>query len=211
MKSTTTVALGEVKNRDCLALLRTATQKVKARTQTLAALRRLADRDTGHMFASIKTIAQIACLPERGVKRHLKYLVCFLWIKRRGRVKQRRTVSYMLPQHLLNRDSAQKYSLLPRWSARMLPSWGERVIFSLIVSRDKLCERVNEERYEYSIKALSRDSGLGRHAVIEAKQKLLERRIITIYCGDAMSADELTLNLRFPVPKKYIDGSVVGE
>ena len=112
----------------------------------------------------------------------------------------------------------------------MLPTWSERAVFGLIVSRDSLCRRIAEDgelgddeddpysadeygRREYSERILSKDSGLSDRAIRTAKQKLVDAGLIEIdpaYVGwrnrgrIRMIADTLYLNPQFKVPETLI-------
>ena len=59
--------LQDVKRWDALGLLREAMVQVGPATQTLAAMRRLAHKDS-KTFASVAVIADLACLPPRTVE-----------------------------------------------------------------------------------------------------------------------------------------------
>ncbi len=179
------VPLSEVKRHDCLSLLRAAMADVGAAAQTLAAVRRLAN-NSGETFASVRVIADLACLPERTVKRHLAILVEWKYLEYRRR-QRRRTPTYAVPKGVMNAKGEFKYALLPRWAAKMLDSWAERAVFACIVSRDSLNEYIGGDgdcdqfgRLQYSIKALAADSGLSPRAVQDAKQKLVAIGIVKI-------------------------------
>jgi hypothetical protein len=201
--------------------------------QTLAAVRRLADGRTGQMFASVNAVAVVACLSRRTVMRHLDQLVEGGWLTYRGREK-RRTATYIVPRRVLRNDQeGEKFALLPRWAAMLLPTWGERCVFALIVSNDALCEWIDEqnggnhsdnpeeqgyaaavERRMFSVAAMVEASGLNPETICEAKRKLAKRKIIKIdpavwYRDDfgrcKTMADSLFLNPDFRVPCKFID------
>ena len=193
--------------------------------QTLAAMRRLAAKN-GETFASIRVIADIACLPQRTVKRHLRSLVHFQWLECQGR-RGRRTPTYVVPMRLINRTGSQKFALLPRWAARMLNTWAERAVFACIISRDVLCTDVLDDEVEdggecfgrrvYTISVLEKDTGLSRPAIIEAKRKLVDRGLVTIdravnYRNELgrlrAIGDTLYLNLDFLVPVELLDPPV---
>src|SRR5262249_56057948 len=107
--------------------------RVGPAAQTFAAVRCLACK-TGETFASVRVIGDKACRPPRTVKRHLALLCKHKWLQRKGRQK-RRTPTYVVAQWYLNRNDEMKYALLPRWAAALLPTWAERAVFALVVSR----------------------------------------------------------------------------
>jgi hypothetical protein len=194
-------------------------QRVGPATQTLGAVRALASR-TGETFASVKVIADKACLPERTVERHLRELVTYKWLEYRPR-QRRRTPTYIVPKNLLNRNSARKFAILPRWAAWLLPTWAERAVFASIVSRDSLLEVIEEigsdsinARGDYSVKVLAAETGLSRQAIADAKRELQRRGLIQInqamFLQDQLGrfrtgADILLLNADFRVPANLID------
>lgn len=191
--------------------------------QTLAAMRRLAHKD-GKTFASKRVIADVACLPVRTVKRHLRELDAANWIENVGR-KGRRTPTYLVRADMINQTNAKKYAILPRWAAKMLPKWSERAVFACIVSRDSLSEAIgngatggedNFGRLQYPVKTLALDSGLSPRAIDQAKVSLAAQGIIEI--DPAMlwrddrgrvrtMADTLMLNPEFQVDDDLVDRS----
>jgi hypothetical protein len=211
------VPLSEVLSRDGLGLLREAMNGVGPAAQTLSAMRRLASIK-GETFASIRIIADDACLKQRTVKHHLRKPVHFGWLECQGR-RGRRTPTYSVPLGLINRSGRRKFAILPRWAARLLPTWSERAVFACIISRDMLCTDVLGDEVEdggecyrrriYTISALEKDTGLCRPAIVKAKRKLVERGLVTIDPAvndrDELGrlhadGDTLLLNLDFPVP-----------
>lgn len=214
--------LREVKRHDPLALLRDAMVDVGAATQTLAAVRRLASK-SGETFASVRVIADLACLQRRTVQRHLDELVDGGWLEYRSRQK-RRTPTYKVPKVLLNSNDAMKFGILPRWAAAMLPTWAERAVFALVVSRDALNEKLADEteiedvdmygRLQYSLRLLAQDSGLSMSSVERGKAKLVERGLLTIdpviHYRDELgrihsTADTLMLSPDFEVCSSLVD------
>jgi hypothetical protein len=192
-------------------------QHVGPATQTLAAVRAMARN--GETFASVRVIAERACLPARTVERHLTSLVRRDWLERRPRQK-RRTPTYIVPDDLLNRSDALKFAILPRWAAWLLDTWAERAVFACIVSRDSLFEILGDVdcmkygRANYSIKTLAQETGLSRQAISVAKLSLLQRGLIIIdramwYQDDRgrckSFADTLLLNQDYEVPENLID------
>ena len=217
-------ALREVKRHDPLGLLRQPMMQVGASTQTLAAVRRLANK-SGETFASVRVIADLACLQRRTVQRHLDELVAYDWLQYRSRQK-RRTPTYIVPKSLLNSNDAMKFGILPRWAAASLPTWAERAVFALVVSRDALNEKLADEteieevdihgRLQYSLRHLAQDSGLSTSSVERAKAKLVNRGVLTIdplvYYRDDLgrihsTADTLMLNPDFEVCSSLVDRS----
>lgn len=201
------IPLSEIKYADPLALLRMAMPRIKEASQTLAAVTALAYKK-GETFAGVEVIAEKACLPTRTVERHLKKLVKYQWLDKRGR-QGRRTPTYRVPDDLRNSDSRHKFGLLPRWAATLLPTWAERAVFSLIVARHSLLEtgtprggslELNYGREHYSIAKLVEDSGLAKRSVITAKQSLVERELISIDSWYSPLGDEIFLNLDYCVP-----------
>lgn len=218
--------LRDVKRYDSLALLWQGAVKVRSATQTLGAVRRLA-RKTGETFASSPLIAETACRSQPSVERDLKRLVDNCWIIKLGR-QRRRTPTYKVVGHLLNPDGdAHKFGILPRWAAKLLPTWAERAVFAAVVSRDALAEHIagGEEivtgddahgRLEYPGRELKLHTGLSLRSIASAKASLVARGLITIdgstsypdERGRLMTvADTLYLNPDFRVPAELVDRS----
>lgn len=203
---------------DTLAFLRCAMADCGAATQTFAAVRRIAKN--GETFASVRVIADYACLPVSTVKRHLRKLFSIGYLEYLGREK-RRTPTYRVPKVLLNKSNNLKFALLPRCLAR-LPhaTWGEKAVLACVVSRQMLCADVIGDsdgqchgRLAYAIANLSRDTGLAKHAIIDAKRRLVDRGILNI--DPAMTfrdelgriraiGDTLTLNLDYQIPVEWL-------
>ena len=238
-KNTTATPLSEVKRFDPLAPMRDAMIQVGAAAQTLAAVRRLADAKSGAMFASVNVVASVACLSRSTVIRHLDMLVEGGWLTYRGREK-RRTATYIVPRRLLRNDlEREKFAILPRWAAKLLPTWGERCVFALIVSRDRLCEWIDEgnggansddpeeqghaaavERRVFSVATMATECGLNRETICEAKRKLVKRKLVKVdsaawYRDDfgrcRTVADSVFLNPKFKVSIKLIDDPAAGQ
>jgi DNA-binding transcriptional regulator YhcF (GntR family) len=169
-----TVPLAEVKRFDVLGLLRGATPVLKQSTQTLAAMRRLCNK-SGETFASVRVIAEEACLSTGTVRHHLRKLVRRGALELRKRQK-RRTPTYVMQKDLLNQDDQHKFLMLPRWAAKSGLTWAERAVLAAINSRDALNEYIGDEdgcdaygRLAYSASALARDCGISRQSAITAK------------------------------------------
>ena len=217
-----TLPLSEVKRHDVIALPREIMVKAKAAAQTFGAIRALAGR-TGETFASVGVIAERACLPPATVKRHLESLVKKKLLKRKARHK-RRTPTFRIDVWFLSANDKAKFAMLPRWAATMLPTWAERAVFALVVSRDCLIEMIRRDqaaadddvhgRLQYSAATLAKDSGLSVRAIGLAKEKLVRGGLLKIepakFDQDEQgrirtAADTLTLNPDFPVPNDLLD------
>ena len=188
--------------------------------QTFAAFRTFA-RNTGEAFASVGVLADKACLPQRTVKRHISKLSACKLLKHKGRAR-RRTVTYSMDLRYLNANENAKFAILPRWAASLLPTWAERAVFALVVSRDSLNDSITggladgEDVYgrlQYSASTMAKDSGLSLRAIGHAKDKLVRRGLIKIdpamYWQDKIGrirtmADTLILNPDFRVPNELV-------
>ncbi len=217
---TDTTPLSEVKRHDALGLPREVMAIIGAPTQTFAAIRALA-RNTAETFASIRVIADRACLEERTVKRHLKKLCKAKVIKHKGR-ERRRTPTYTMDSWYVGSNDRAKFAILPRWAAWMLETWAERTVFALIVSRDSLNDVITNDtacgddtygRLQYPATTLAKDCGLSLRAIGIAKANLARLGIIKI--DPAMlwqdergrlrtMADTLMLNPDFQVPNELL-------
>lgn len=214
--------LRDIKRYDSLALLWQSAIKVGPATQTLGAIRRMA-RQTGKTFASSSRIAEMACRPQLSVERDLQKLVQNRWIIDHGR-QGRRTTTYEVVDHLLNRDGdAHSFCILPRWAAKLLSTWAERAVFDAIVSRDALCEYMAGEegedvhrRLEYPARQLRLHTGLSLRSIASAKAKLVAQGLMVIdpsHCypddrGRLLTiADTLHLNPDFRGPAGLVDRS----
>src|SRR5262249_26341048 len=212
--STEFVPLGEVKREDYLQLQRKAMVEVQGAAQTLAAFRVFC-LNTCETFASIGAIAEQGCLKYRTVEGHIHKLLEAGYITSRGRIR-RRTTTYAIKPSWVNRTGGRLHAILPRWSARMLPTWAERATFALIVSLDSLVETIGDGdgcaygRFAYSVATMAKHSGLSARAIDIAKAKLAARGLIIIDAAGFMQdtetgkvlswADEIRLNEDFPVP-----------
>jgi predicted ArsR family transcriptional regulator len=178
---------------DYLPLSRKAMQQVGEAAQTLGAMLYITHSET---YISVPKLAEIACVGIRTCRRHLDKLVGGGWIVRgkRGQTlsgRPRRTPTYRITKQTL--DGKKPYATLPRWAARMLPTWKERCVIALIVSRHMLIVRKTEDQHEnagieertrYSLRKLIEDSGLCRQSVIDAKRELTRRRLIMVEPSD---------------------------
>jgi len=223
MDLTLSIPLAEVKRHDPLGLPREVMQMVGPAAQTFGALRTFA-RNTGETFASIAAIAEKACLPKGTVKRHLTTLCEAKLIKHKGR-QRRRTATYFVALAFLGGNDGAKFAILPRWAATMLPTWAERAVFALVVSRDCLNEVITDgaadgddvyNRLQYPVTTLAKDSGLAFRSISIAKAKLVKRGLLTIdpaawwrddHGRCRTMADTLYLKADFHVPGELIHRS----
>src|SRR5262245_19039916 len=186
MDDTGTTPLSEAKSEYALGLPRDVMAEAGSAAQTYAAFRMFA-RNTGETFSSLTLIADRAVLPVRTVKDHIAKLIALKLMKRKGR-QRRRTQTYCIKLWHLGANEKAKFAILPRWAAAMLPTWGERAIFALIVSRDCLNQVICGEpgyedldlygRMHYPAKTLANDCGLSLRAIGIAKQRLADRGLI---------------------------------
>ena len=165
------------------------------------------------------SIADLACLPQRTIKRPSPQV-------RSIRLAQVSGATWPTHSHLRGANGVNQ----PYWLSKVRTSaalggpdsrhvGASASVFACIVSRDILCTDVLDDEVEdggecygrrvYTVSALEKDTGLGRPAIITAKRKLVERGLVTIdpainYRDDLgrirTLGDMLCLNLDFPVP-----------
>lgn len=213
--------LRDVKRHDCLTLYRAAMADVGRAAQTLAAVLRLASK-TRETFASVRVIADLACLPRRTVQRHLDELVAGGWLMYQSR-QRRRTPTYVVPKYIINAKNA-KFAVLPRWAASTLGTWAECAVYALVTSRDSLNEKLSNEtdvedvdmfgRLQYPVRMIAQDSGLAERSIDAAKKKLVAAGLLKIDGAmihtDELGriktvADTLMLNPDYEVPASLVD------
>ena len=192
----------------------TAMQQLGPVSQTFAGF---LHRWRSSTFRRIERIAEAACLPSRTCRRHLKRLD--EW----GFVTTERTWRRTPTRQLTDKEKRlpKKFAPLPRWAATVLETFSERAVFSLVANRYHLAVRIAESerdefctdvadavshygRLSYSLYKLSADSGLSRRIVIDAKQALIQRGLMSANGYRGQTAD-LALRANFRVPLDLID------
>jgi hypothetical protein len=190
-------------------------QTAGSATQTVAAIRSHWGRRT---FADERTIAAAACLDESTVRRrHLPKLfrlrfLCHHMIE--SRLGHRR--EWFFTTDL--RDAGYwttKSATLPRWAALLLPEWSHRAIFATVLQRSLATSRGSQNgpvpleidavisgncgRHNFTLKHLGDLTGLGRHAVLDAKTYLLEHKWL-IWEENLRKGQQLYINGDLVIP-----------
>jgi hypothetical protein len=184
-------------------------QTAGSAAQTVAGIRSHWGRKT---FADERTIAVAACLAESTVRRrHLPKLyrhrlMCFRMIDSQ---KGKRREWYFTTDMQAAGYFTKKSVTLPRWAALSLAEWSHRAIYAAVLQRSLATARGSKNgpveldneavlwggygRHNFSLSNLSKITGLGRHAVIEAKSYLLHHGWLTWDTGYGRG-EELFIN-----------------
>jgi len=194
--------------------------------QTLGGLLNITTRET---FSCVAEIATKARLPRNTVKKHLRRLHDAGWIENQGRDHTRRgalrrTATLKITKE--TKDHLEPYGFLPWWACCHIAKigdlpWSAKAVLSVVMARlcaladaagkqdgnledeDFLETLGGDERFKFSLKSLTKQTGLSRHSVIEAKRLLNHRFGIVewvgqdIEAGTATEADHLLPNWEF--------------
>ncbi|MCX7408757.1 MAG: helix-turn-helix domain-containing protein [Planctomycetales bacterium] len=167
--------------------------------QTFGAFIRKTNRET---FMSVSQIALHACLPVATTRKHLLTLNERGWLENTGRQKTRtgiprRTCTWKLTKQ--SHDMLKPYNALPWWAYRGGFPWATKSVLSVVMSRMLALESVakndcphddiedaieaigGDERYEFSLNYLMKQTGLGRESVISGKRHLKTLGIVLWY------------------------------
>lgn len=184
-----------------------AMRDVGPAVQTLGGLLKLTRRET---FSKIREIATKARVPVATARKHLKILDDCGWIENKGRQRTsggrpRRTCTITIAKK--TRDAMGEYGVLPWWACCKTRSgpllWSSKAVLSVVVAqlmklvavveRDEIhtADTTDEtwgaignlgdaDRFRFSLDTLREKTGLSRGAIIQAKEQLRIRKIITL-------------------------------
>ena len=192
------ISLVQSLNGEWLKLPLAIMQDVGPAVQTMGALLGITNRET---YVTTKKIARQARLPATTAKKHIASLHARDWILNRGRQRTargflRRTATVAITKKA--RDNVLPYGILPWWACCRTRghgrlAWSAKAVLSVVMAR--LCalksaiERDGphepedipgiidnwgglEDRFEFSLEFLTRQTGLTRDSVVAAKKRL---------------------------------------
>lgn len=170
-------------------------QKAGSAAQTVAGIRSHWGTKT---WADPRTIAAASCLDESTVRRrHLPKLHALKFIGHRYvQGKQAKRSEWYFCKDMADAGYFVKKSVsLPRWAALSLPEWSYRAVYATVLQRGLATSRGSQNgsvpldiddvlwggygRHNFSLSHLQHVTGLGRHAVIDAKEYLLQAGWLT--------------------------------
>jgi hypothetical protein len=204
------VTLIECLDQEWLKLPLAAMQQVGPAVQTLAGILKITNRET---FSPIADIARHARLPAATVKKHVRRLDEAGWIENAGRGHTRRgaprrTATLKITKQ--TKDHIAPYGMLPWWSCCSIRKvgrlpWCARAVLSIVVARlcslkaaadrqqdnadaEELAGAIDnlggDERFRFSLKWLTEQTGLTRESVVTAKGLLNHRYGIVRWTGN---------------------------
>ena len=176
-------------------------QDVGPAVQTLGGLLTITTREK---FVSISNVAERARLPPSTVRKHLVSLNAKGWIDHQGRQRTRRGALRRTATIKLTRkthEAIEPYGILSWWACRNIRNvgkfpWHAKAVLAVIMAR--LCSlnaaaTVNgpdedvmsmidnfggEDRFRFSLKCLTKQTGLSRDSAVEAKRFLHRHGIV---------------------------------